>query len=219
METSEGWVSISFSPVIHNVFVAIGCCFFQTLQIQEVVPQTQTSFVTVASASSRTWCATTRPTAPMDLTSWTVVGGDRESPRERLLSGPCSTCRCRSPMLERIFRLPGSCDFNLAEEQWEETCQLGQNSDDDFDWRMSRRSALPPLGPYVDHSPGQFSHWFHINAFTVSGTTTPSRDREQTAHVALLCERSEVMTMSSRLFRTQSALYIDISRTKRHFSF
>lgn len=134
-------------------------CFFQTSRIQEVVPRTQTLFVTVASASSPTWCATTRPTVPMDLTSWTVVSGARESACWRLLSRRYSTWRCRSSVLEHIFGLPGSCAFNGDDQQWEETCQLAQNSDDDFDWRMSRRSALPLLGPYVDHSPGQFSHW------------------------------------------------------------
>lgn len=81
-----------------------------------------------------------------------------------LISRQHSTWRRRSPVLERFFSLPGSCDFNLAEEQWEESCQLAQNSGDDFDWRMSQRSAPPPLGPYVDHSPGQFSLWFLINS-------------------------------------------------------
>lgn len=133
-------------------------CFFQTLRIQEVVLRTQTLFVTVVSASSPTWCATAKPTVPTDLTSWSVVSGDRESVCK--VSRRCSTWRSRSSVPEHISKLPGSCDFNLADEQWEETCQLAQNSDDNFDWRMSQRSALPPLGPYVDHSPGQFSHRF-----------------------------------------------------------
>lgn len=47
----------------------------------------------------------------------------------------------------------------MDENQWEETCQLSQNADDDFDWMISQLSAPPPGGPYVDHSPGQFSLW------------------------------------------------------------
>lgn len=65
---------------------------------------------------------------------------------------------------EHIFGLPGSCAFNEDDEQWEETCQLAQNSDDDFDWRMSRRSAPPPLGPYVDHSPGADGKFLYIDS-------------------------------------------------------
>ncbi|XP_029935423.1 MAM and LDL-receptor class A domain-containing protein 1 [Myripristis murdjan] len=50
--------------------------------------------------------------------------------------------------------LPGACDFNMPEDQWEETCQLSQDTDDDCDWRIARAGETPGTGPHSDHSPG-----------------------------------------------------------------
>lgn len=122
----------------------------------------------------------------MDLMSWTVVSGHLRSVCWWFSSRQYSIWRCRSSVLEHMFGLPGSCDFNMGDAQWEETCQLMQDSDNDFNWTMSQPSALPPLGPYVDHSPGQFSPW-HLTivvSFIVKHAATPSHlissDREQT---------------------------------------
>ncbi|CAF94589.1 unnamed protein product, partial [Tetraodon nigroviridis] len=52
---------------------------------------------------------------------------------------------------DHIFALPGACDFNMEDDQWEAACQLSQDSTDDFDWRIEHRSET---GPQNDHSPG-----------------------------------------------------------------
>lgn len=49
---------------------------------------------------------------------------------------------------------PGACNFNMEEDQWEESCQLSQDLDDDFDWRISQKTETPGAGPQTDHSPG-----------------------------------------------------------------
>lgn len=59
--------------------------------------------------------------------------------------------------LGHTVSLPGACDFNMPEDQWEETCQLSQDTDDDCDWRIARAGETPGTGPHSDHSPGQFS--------------------------------------------------------------
>lgn len=53
-----------------------------------------------------------------------------------------------------IHDLPGACDFNMEEVEWEERCQLFQDADDDFDWRISQRTETPGAGPQTDHSAG-----------------------------------------------------------------
>lgn len=56
---------------------------------------------------------------------------------------------------DHIASLPGSCNFNMEESQWEESCQLSQDTDDDFDWKISHRTRTPGTGPQEDHTPGQ----------------------------------------------------------------
>ena len=58
--------------------------------------------------------------------------------------------------IDHIFGFPGTCSFNMGKNQWEEACQLFQDTDDDFDWRIGRQSETPGAGPHADHSPGLY---------------------------------------------------------------
>ncbi|XP_034026413.1 MAM and LDL-receptor class A domain-containing protein 1 [Thalassophryne amazonica] len=57
---------------------------------------------------------------------------------------------------------PGACNFNVEEHQWENTCQLSQDTDDDFDWKIGHRSPTPGYGPDNDHSPGGGGKFLYI---------------------------------------------------------
>lgn len=140
------------------------------LWFQSVVLQTQTLNATAVTASSPIWCVTTRLTVPTNRMSSTVVSGNWKFLEmgggkfdfffcDKYIQTECVTLLHHPTLLDHIIGLPGSCSFNMDENHWEETCQLSQNSDDDFDWMISQHSAPPPGGPYVDHSPGQFSLW------------------------------------------------------------
>ncbi|XP_062297401.1 MAM and LDL-receptor class A domain-containing protein 1 [Scomber scombrus] len=50
-----------------------------------------------------------------------------------------------------ILSLPGACNFNMADDQWEKSCGLSQEFDDDFDWRIS-------------HSAGSRGNFLYINS-------------------------------------------------------
>ncbi|KAM9839717.1 MAM and LDL-receptor class A domain-containing protein 1 [Aulostomus maculatus] len=63
-----------------------------------------------------------------------------------------------------ILDSPGACNFNMDEDQWEESCKLSQDTDDDFDWRISRRSETPGAGPHQDHSPGGGGNFLYIHS-------------------------------------------------------
>ncbi|XP_068438273.1 MAM and LDL-receptor class A domain-containing protein 1 [Clinocottus analis] len=67
---------------------------------------------------------------------------------------------------EDIRNLPGACNFNMDENQWEDTCQLSQDADDDFDWRIGYRSETPGAGPQADHSPGGGGNFLYILSAT-----------------------------------------------------
>ncbi|XP_071341063.1 MAM and LDL-receptor class A domain-containing protein 1 isoform X4 [Trachinotus anak] len=67
---------------------------------------------------------------------------------------------------DHIFGLPGTCNFNMDENQWEETCQLSQDPDDDFDWRISHQTETPGAGPPTDHSPGGGGKFLYIHSAT-----------------------------------------------------
>nr|XP_020516760.2 MAM and LDL-receptor class A domain-containing protein 1-like [Labrus bergylta] len=61
----------------------------------------------------------------------------------------------------------GACDFNMDDSQWEDTCQLSQDTDDDFDWRIGRRSETPGAGPPDDHSlEGVWGKFLYIHSAT-----------------------------------------------------
>ncbi|XP_044196224.1 MAM and LDL-receptor class A domain-containing protein 1 isoform X2 [Thunnus albacares] len=65
---------------------------------------------------------------------------------------------------DHVVGLPGTCNFNMEEDQWEESCKLSQEHDDDFDWRISHRSEMPDAGPHTDHSPGGGGKFLYINS-------------------------------------------------------
>ncbi|XP_041817770.1 MAM and LDL-receptor class A domain-containing protein 1 [Chelmon rostratus] len=67
---------------------------------------------------------------------------------------------------DHIIGLPGACSFNMDENQWEQTCQLSQDTDDDFDWRIDHCSETPGAGPYTDHSPGGGGNFLYIHSAT-----------------------------------------------------
>ncbi|XP_068566038.1 MAM and LDL-receptor class A domain-containing protein 1 isoform X1 [Cebidichthys violaceus] len=65
---------------------------------------------------------------------------------------------------EHIVDMPGACNFNMDENRWEDTCQLSQDADDDFDWRIGYRSETPGAGPQVDHSPGGGGNFLYVHS-------------------------------------------------------
>ncbi|XP_040023689.2 MAM and LDL-receptor class A domain-containing protein 1 [Gasterosteus aculeatus] len=64
---------------------------------------------------------------------------------------------------ERVFDLPGACNFNAGERRWEDACQLSQGADDDFDWTIGYRTQTPGAGPEADHSPGGGGSFLYIH--------------------------------------------------------
>lgn len=71
--------------------------------------------------------------------------------------------------IDQIIRSPGACNFNMGKDQWQEACQLSQDFDDDFDWRVSYRSQTPGAGPHSDHSPGQYTYHMIVTFFFLIG--------------------------------------------------
>lgn len=71
--------------------------------------------------------------------------------------------------IDQIFHSPGACNFNMGKDQWQEACQLSQDIDDDFDWRVSHRSETPGAGPHSDHSLGQYIYHMILSFFLIGG--------------------------------------------------
>ncbi|XP_028288906.1 MAM and LDL-receptor class A domain-containing protein 1 isoform X2 [Parambassis ranga] len=67
---------------------------------------------------------------------------------------------------DHIIGSPGACNFNMEEDQWEESCQLFQDSDDDFNWRIGHKTETPGAGPHTDHSPGGGGNFLYIHSAT-----------------------------------------------------
>ncbi|XP_070842581.1 MAM and LDL-receptor class A domain-containing protein 1 [Chaetodon trifascialis] len=67
---------------------------------------------------------------------------------------------------DHIAGIPGACSFDMDENQWEQTCQLHQDTDDDFDWRIGHCSETPGAGPQADHSPGAGGNFLYIHSAT-----------------------------------------------------
>ncbi|TWW70868.1 MAM and LDL-receptor class A domain-containing protein 1 [Takifugu flavidus] len=65
---------------------------------------------------------------------------------------------------DRIFGLPGACDFNMDDDQWEAACQLSQDTTDDFDWLIGQRSETHGAGPQSDHSPGGGGKFLYVHS-------------------------------------------------------
>lgn len=78
---------------------------------------------------------------------------------------------------DAIFGLPGACTFNMDESRWEETCQLSQDTDDDFDWRLGQQSETPGAGPHADHSPGQYPLCSKHNKCSSYRARTPQNEK------------------------------------------
>ncbi|XP_060950156.1 MAM and LDL-receptor class A domain-containing protein 1 [Limanda limanda] len=65
---------------------------------------------------------------------------------------------------DHIAGSPGACNFNMDETQWEEKCQLSQDPDDNFDWRIGHKTETPGAGPHSDHSPGGGGNFLYVNS-------------------------------------------------------
>ncbi|KAJ0022846.1 hypothetical protein NQD34_014980 [Periophthalmus magnuspinnatus] len=63
---------------------------------------------------------------------------------------------------DHIATLPGSCNFNMEPGQWEESCQLSQDTGDDFDWAISHQSHTLGTGPPADHTQGGGGNYLYI---------------------------------------------------------
>uniref|UniRef100_A0A8C3AYV8 MAM and LDL receptor class A domain containing 1 n=1 Tax=Cyclopterus lumpus TaxID=8103 RepID=A0A8C3AYV8_CYCLU len=74
-------------------------------------------------------------------------------------------CADESDELDCV-NLPGACNFNMDENQWEDTCQFSQDTDDDFDWRIGCRTETTGAGPQADHSPGGNGNFLYILSAT-----------------------------------------------------
>lgn len=98
----------------------------------------------------------------------------------------------------------------MEEEEWEERCQLFQDAEDDFDWRIGRRTETPGAGPQSDHSAGLFffkvylcrriCHFKKINTFA-------SRKNKNTVNY---CIKQKIVL----LFYCPSSCILLISRWK-----
>ncbi|XP_054622204.1 MAM and LDL-receptor class A domain-containing protein 1 isoform X4 [Dunckerocampus dactyliophorus] len=79
-----------------------------------------------------------------------------------------------------VLAMPGACNFDMDKDRWEEMCQLSQDTDDDFDWRIRDSSEAAGTGPSSDHSPGGGGNFLHIHSAVqkegdVAKVTTISR--------------------------------------------
>ncbi|XP_030635015.1 MAM and LDL-receptor class A domain-containing protein 1 [Chanos chanos] len=63
-----------------------------------------------------------------------------------------------------ILGLPGDCDFNMPADLWELSCQLIQDSDDDFDWTVGYGRLSTGTGPLTDHSLDGKGGYLYINS-------------------------------------------------------
>uniref|UniRef100_A0A673AYJ2 MAM and LDL receptor class A domain containing 1 n=1 Tax=Sphaeramia orbicularis TaxID=375764 RepID=A0A673AYJ2_9TELE len=59
---------------------------------------------------------------------------------------------------------PGSCNFNLEGSQWEDRCQLSQDTNADFYWTISDQTNTPGTGPPSDHSPSGGGKYLYIHS-------------------------------------------------------
>ncbi|KAM4543911.1 MAM and LDL-receptor class A domain-containing protein 1 [Fundulus diaphanus] len=66
---------------------------------------------------------------------------------------------------DHIFGSPGACNFNMVDDRWKQSCQLSQDPDDDFDWRIGRKTETG-VGPQSDHSPDGGGNFLYIHSAT-----------------------------------------------------
>lgn len=86
-----------------------------------------------------------------------------------------------SLLLDYIIGLPGACNFNMEDDRWEQICQLSQDPDDDFDWRIGHRTETG-VGPQSDHSPGLHMYW---NACFISHVFLKKKKKMDQNHLAV----------------------------------
>ncbi|XP_051910036.1 MAM and LDL-receptor class A domain-containing protein 1 isoform X1 [Hippocampus zosterae] len=65
---------------------------------------------------------------------------------------------------DAVLAMPGACNFDVDDGQWEDRCLLGQDTDDDFDWRISHCSETTVAVPTSDHSPGGGGNFLYIHS-------------------------------------------------------
>ncbi|CAN9506358.1 unnamed protein product [Ophioblennius macclurei] len=65
---------------------------------------------------------------------------------------------------DHLIGSPGACNFDMDPDRWEERCQLFQDADDDFDWRVGRRTQTPGAGPHADHSPDGGGNFLYVHS-------------------------------------------------------
>ncbi|KAL4635263.1 MAM and LDL-receptor class A domain-containing protein 1 [Arapaima gigas] len=64
-----------------------------------------------------------------------------------------------------ILDLPGTCNFNMPDSlSWEDICQLSQNTDDDFNWKVGHTRKTLHTGPSADHSPDGRGKFLYIHS-------------------------------------------------------
>ncbi|MBN3307352.1 MALR1 protein, partial [Amia calva] len=64
-----------------------------------------------------------------------------------------------------ILGFPGACNFNMANTiSWEKACQLTQNNNDDFDWKIGIKTDTPGTGPPADHSPAGDGKYLYVSS-------------------------------------------------------
>ncbi|XP_039405795.1 MAM and LDL-receptor class A domain-containing protein 1 [Corvus cornix cornix] len=58
--------------------------------------------------------------------------------------------------------IPGSCNFEIQDQEWTTVCGLIQDTTDDFDWSISNSAAQ--TSPHTDHTPGKGQSFLYVNS-------------------------------------------------------
>lgn len=62
------------------------------------------------------------------------------------------------------LHVPGACNFDMPSGLWQETCQLSQDPDDDFDWDIGYGRMRNGTGPSADNSPDGGGGYLYVNS-------------------------------------------------------
>ncbi|XP_027743387.1 MAM and LDL-receptor class A domain-containing protein 1, partial [Empidonax traillii] len=60
--------------------------------------------------------------------------------------------------------IPGSCNFEIQDQEWTSACGLTQDPNDDFDWNISNTAVKGQMGPHTDHTPGKGQRFLYVNS-------------------------------------------------------